>query len=325
MIHKISIIKLLLFFSLFILSYEQFQQQCTLGKNCPFNQGICVSNFCRCYEGYVTLNDVSLPPEKQIYCNYQQKSQYTPIILEIFLPCIGHFVVGNYWIGLLKFSLILSFILSSLSLYGEIRIPPLLIILFNKLGLSSILSKEDNKKEEEEEPEPRSRFRGRKNSDSDFPLAMEEKVEGEKTDNDNEAPKYKVARQAYDEGEEPENQEKLIPRPDFIQSDFADLQAPYDSGLILCNPPYGERLSDEEQVAELYKKMSSLWNDFPDWNMGIITSNESFQNNFGHNATSLKPLKSGNLDTCLYIYDRTKPEPQNQKDLTYRKSYKKQD
>ncbi len=116
-----------------------------------------------------------------------------------------------------------------------------------------------------------------------------------------------------------------IPRPDFIQSDFADLQAPYDSGLILCNPPYGERLSDEEQVAELYKKMSSLWNDFPDWNMGIITSNESFQNNFGHNATSLKPLKSGNLDTCLYIYDRTKPEPQNQKDLTYRKSYKKQD
>ena len=213
MIHKISsIIKLLSFFSLFILSYEQFQQQCTLGKNCPFNQGICVSNFCRCYEGYVTLNDVSLPPEKQIYCNYQQKSQYTPIILEIFLPCIGHFVVGNYWIGLLKFSLILSFILSSLSLYGEIRIPPLLIILFNKLGLSSILSKEDNKKEEEEEPEPRSRFRGRKNSDSDFPLAMEEKVEGEKTDNDNEVPKYKVARQAYDEGEEPENQEKLIPK-----------------------------------------------------------------------------------------------------------------
>ena len=87
-----------------------------------------------------------------------------------------------------------------------------MIILFNKLGLSSILSKEDDKKEEEEEPEARSRFRGRKNSDSEFPLAMEEKVEGEKIDNDNEVPKYKVARQAYDEGEEPENQEKLIPK-----------------------------------------------------------------------------------------------------------------
>ena len=32
---------------------------------------------------------------------------------------------------------------------------------------------------------------------------------------------------------------KHIPRPDCIQSDFADLAAPYDSGLLLCNPPYG--------------------------------------------------------------------------------------
>ena len=95
-----------------------------------------------------------------------------------------------------------------------------------------------------------------------------------------------------------------IPRPDFIQSDFADLAAPYDSGLLLCNPPYGERLGNEEEARELYKKMSSLWTDFAGWDIGVITSNPDFQENFGHKTSSVKKLKAGNLDTSFYIYKR---------------------
>ena len=95
-----------------------------------------------------------------------------------------------------------------------------------------------------------------------------------------------------------------IPRPDFIQSDFSDLEAPYESGLILCNPPYGERLGDEDQARELYKKMSSLWEDFDGWDIGVITSNPDFQENFGHKTSAIKKLKAGNLDTSFYIYKR---------------------
>ena len=95
-----------------------------------------------------------------------------------------------------------------------------------------------------------------------------------------------------------------IPRPDFIQSDFADLAAPYDEGLILCNPPYGERLGDANQARELYKNMQSLWTDFNGWDIGIITSNEEFQENFGHKTSAIKKLKAGNLDTSFYIYRR---------------------
>ena len=95
-----------------------------------------------------------------------------------------------------------------------------------------------------------------------------------------------------------------IPRPDFIQSDFADLAAPYDEGLILCNPPYGERLGDADQARELYKNMQSLWTDFNGWDIGIITSNEEFQENFGHKTSAIKKLKAGNLDTSFYIYRR---------------------
>lgn len=98
---------------------------------------------------------------------------------------------------------------------------------------------------------------------------------------------------------------KHIQRPDFIQSDFADLSAPYDTGLLLCNPPYGERIGDSEQAQQLYQKMNSLWTDFPGWDIGIITSHEQFQENFGHKTSNIKKLKAGNLDTSFYIYKRS--------------------
>ena len=97
-----------------------------------------------------------------------------------------------------------------------------------------------------------------------------------------------------------------IQRPDFIQADFKDLSAPYDEGLILCNPPYGERLGNEEEAAELYRNMDILWQEFPNWNLGIITSNPDFQKNFNHQANSVKKIKAGNLDTSFYIYNRKK-------------------
>ena len=99
-----------------------------------------------------------------------------------------------------------------------------------------------------------------------------------------------------------------IQRPDFIQANFKDLSAPYDEGLILCNPPYGERLGNEEEAAELYQQMDSLWQEFPNWDLGIITSNPDFQKNFNHQANSIKKIKAGNLDTSFYIYNRKKIE-----------------
>ncbi|MBQ9495448.1 MAG: class I SAM-dependent RNA methyltransferase [Treponema sp.] len=93
-----------------------------------------------------------------------------------------------------------------------------------------------------------------------------------------------------------------IPRPDFVQADFAELSAPYENGLILCNPPYGQRLGDEIEAQKLYKKMSVLYDNFPHWQFGIISASKNFQNCFGHYATQLKSFKAGNLDTYFYIY-----------------------
>ncbi|MBO7612990.1 MAG: class I SAM-dependent RNA methyltransferase [Treponema sp.] len=94
-----------------------------------------------------------------------------------------------------------------------------------------------------------------------------------------------------------------IPRPEFIRSSFADLKAPFKTGLILCNPPYGERLGDQSQAETLYQDMASLFTDFPGWQIGVITSQKSFQKCIGRYADHQKNLKAGNLDTTLYVYN----------------------
>lgn len=114
-----------------------------------------------------------------------------------------------------------------------------------------------------------------------------------------------------------------VPRPDFIVSDYADLQAPYETGLLLCNPPYGERIMDEAQAEVLYNNMSSLFTDFPNWQLGVITSHKKFQECIGRYASSLKSFKAGNLETTLYIYSGAEKfknsKPNNTRDKRVRK------
>lgn len=93
-----------------------------------------------------------------------------------------------------------------------------------------------------------------------------------------------------------------IPRPDFDCADFKELKAPYETGVLLSNPPYGERLGNEKETAALYADMSCLFTDFNGWNMGFISAFTDFEQTIGKKAQSKKLLKSGNLDTCFYIY-----------------------
>ena len=132
LISKSLFIKLFVFILFIKASYEQ---QCIMGQNCPFNQGICSGDTCSCKEGYYSLLDNSKPFNNQIFCNYEQTSQYVPIILEMFLPSIGHFVVGKYWLGLIKLILLLSYCISFYLLYQKLEFPKLFSFLFKKIGL----------------------------------------------------------------------------------------------------------------------------------------------------------------------------------------------
>ena len=98
-------------------------QECIVGKNCPYNQGICAGTTCECMAGYKTFFDPKLPQTEQIYCNYKQKNHMIALVLEVFLPSVGHFYTDHYWLALLKLGLGLGFIWSSYYLYGEMKKP----------------------------------------------------------------------------------------------------------------------------------------------------------------------------------------------------------
>lgn len=95
-----------------------------------------------------------------------------------------------------------------------------------------------------------------------------------------------------------------IPRPEFIQADFTELSAPYVEGVLLSNPPYGDRLGEEAEALALYEHMTCLPQEFLQWKLGFITDKPAFARIFSCKGIHLKqhPLKSGNLDTCLYSF-----------------------
>lgn len=126
-------VNIILLLSLFTLSLEQ---QCVLGKNCPLNQGMCVGDFCKCLDGFYSLLDPNLLADQQIYCNYEQINVYIPLIMEIFLPSIGHFYTGKYWLGTLKLLLLITYISTSLILFGTCGVPRYVITIMQKLGIS---------------------------------------------------------------------------------------------------------------------------------------------------------------------------------------------
>jgi putative N6-adenine-specific DNA methylase len=94
-----------------------------------------------------------------------------------------------------------------------------------------------------------------------------------------------------------------VPRPQFTVGDaLDDGDTDIESGLLLTNPPYGERLGDEAEAEALYRKMGVLFTSYPGWSLGFITNHPAFEACIGKRAPLCKPLTAGNLGTVLYLF-----------------------
>ncbi len=93
---------------------------------------------------------------------------------------------------------------------------------------------------------------------------------------------------------------------DFIEfkvSDFKDISAPCERGIIISNPPYGERLMDEKNVLRLYRDLGDkLFEEFPKWDYFILTSNTNFERAMDARADKNRKLYNGKLLCYLYQY-----------------------
>ncbi|MDD3214253.1 MAG: class I SAM-dependent RNA methyltransferase, partial [Eubacteriales bacterium] len=84
--------------------------------------------------------------------------------------------------------------------------------------------------------------------------------------------------------------------------DLRRVQLPQENGVFLCNPPYGERLSDRESCRALYHELGLLLKRHPGWKMGVIASDPSFERFFGRRADHKRRLYNGRLECEFFIY-----------------------
>lgn len=88
----------------------------------------------------------------------------------------------------------------------------------------------------------------------------------------------------------------------FKQMAVKDFKTDKINGVIVANPPYGERLSDKEHVHQLYQQMGKLYQPLTSWSKYILTSDLQFEQFYGTKATKRRKLYNGSLRTDFFQY-----------------------
>ncbi|MCY7210192.1 class I SAM-dependent RNA methyltransferase [Streptococcus sp. IsoGale021] len=88
----------------------------------------------------------------------------------------------------------------------------------------------------------------------------------------------------------------------FKQMRLQDLHTDKINGVIVSNPPYGERLLDDDAVTKLYQEMGQTFEPLKTWSKFILTSDEAFETKFGSQADKKRKLYNGTLKVDLYQY-----------------------
>ncbi|GAA0352956.1 class I SAM-dependent RNA methyltransferase [Alkalibacterium iburiense] len=89
---------------------------------------------------------------------------------------------------------------------------------------------------------------------------------------------------------------------EFKQMQVKDFDTDKKFGIIISNPPYGERLGDPEEAYELYRQMGEAFRPHETWSKYIITSDLDFEEHYGQRATKKRKLYNGYLRTDYFQY-----------------------
>lgn len=88
----------------------------------------------------------------------------------------------------------------------------------------------------------------------------------------------------------------------FQRLPVQELKSRKKYGVIISNPPYGERLGELKEVEALYKDMGKVFQELDSWSYFIITSHPEFEKFFGKKSDKNRKLYNGRILTYLYQY-----------------------
>ncbi|MEA5464194.1 THUMP domain-containing class I SAM-dependent RNA methyltransferase [Leptothoe sp. PORK10 BA2] len=91
---------------------------------------------------------------------------------------------------------------------------------------------------------------------------------------------------------------------EFNYTDFAEIEAPSDSGILICNPPYGERLGQSENLAPFYKLMGDILKQrFQGWTAYILSGNKALTKCIGLRTARKIPIYNGSIPCQFLKYE----------------------
>ncbi|WP_338470045.1 class I SAM-dependent RNA methyltransferase [Niallia sp. XMNu-256] len=93
----------------------------------------------------------------------------------------------------------------------------------------------------------------------------------------------------------------------FKQMRVQDFTTSKQYGVIVGNPPYGERLGEKAAVQKMYNEMGKTFEPLDTWSIYMLTSDEEFETHFGKKATKKRKLFNGFIKTDYYQYWGKRP------------------
>ncbi len=88
----------------------------------------------------------------------------------------------------------------------------------------------------------------------------------------------------------------------FAEADARTLTLPAEKGVLITNPPYGDRLLDAREADRLYRAIGKSWRASKDWHIYVLSSSLDFEKSFGRRATRRRKLYNGMIQCQLYMF-----------------------
>ena len=92
---------------------------------------------------------------------------------------------------------------------------------------------------------------------------------------------------------------------DLIRFETADARGfarETEKGVIVTNPPYGERIGEKEEAEELYRAFGAAYRESSNWQLYLLSSHTEFERCFGREADKKRKLYNGMIKCDLFMY-----------------------
>jgi len=88
----------------------------------------------------------------------------------------------------------------------------------------------------------------------------------------------------------------------FADGDATKMSLPAESGILICNPPYGERMMEQHSAQRLYSALGRHLKFANDWKKFVITSEPEFEHWFGKRADKKRKFYNGKIKYEYYMF-----------------------